>query len=154
MSLKEIICAPIDPKSLNPDKLKQCQDLTDRVNIIRAAYGKAMSSTSGVRTWAEHVRIYKDIAAKKRAPFEDGIYKEEKIPKASKHLETVTDCAAVDIRDPGHQLKNWLQNTPEGRAALDKANLWCEEDNVERVHFQNKAFGSYKPGGTRWFKPY
>ncbi len=153
MTLKEIICAPIDPKALNQDKLKQCEDLLKRVNIIREKWNKSMSSTSGVRTWAEHVRIYKDVASKKQHPFPDGKFDESKIPKASKHLETVIDCAAVDIADPGLSLKKWLKDTPEGQAVLNEANLWCEDDDVQRVHFQNKAFGSYKPGGTRWFKP-
>lgn len=153
MSLKEIICAPIDSSKLNPDKLKQCEDLTRRVNIIRTAWAKSMTSTSGVRTWADHIRIYKDVASKKRYPFEDGIFVESKVPKLSKHLETVTDCAAVDIDDPGQELKKWLKNTDIGKKALEDANLWCEEDDVERLHFQNKAFGSYKSGVTRWFKP-
>lgn len=153
MTLKEIICAPIDPQKLDPKKLAQCEDLTRRVNIIRTAYGKAMSSTSGVRTWAEHIRIYKDLATKKQYPFTDGIFVESKVPKLSKHLEIVTDCAAVDIADPGQKLKAWLKDTPEGRKAMEDADVWCEDDNVQRLHFQNKAFGSYKPGGTRWFKP-
>lgn len=153
MTLKEIICAPIPPEKLDPDKLEQCKDLTDRVNIIRAAWGKAMSTSSGVRTWAEHIRIYKQLAEKKRHPFVDGIFKEELVPKKSKHLEIVTDCAAVDVPDKGLLLTTWLKETPEGKAALEEADLFCEEGNVDWVHFQNKPFGSYKKGGTRWFKP-
>ena len=143
MTLKEIIHADIDPSKLDPKKLAQCEDLTKRVNIIRAKWARAMTSTSGVRTWAEHLRIYK----------EKGIIYLAKIPKLSKHLETVTDCAAVDIADPGLALTKWLKDTPEGRAALDEANLWCEDGNTNWWHAQNKPFGSYKPGGTRWFKP-
>jgi hypothetical protein len=153
MSLKEIICAPIEPSKLDPKKLEQCQDLTDRVNIIRAAWGKAMSTSSGVRTWADHIRIYKDLAARKRRPFLDGIYDESKVPKKSKHLEIVNDCAAVDVPDEGLKLTAWLKDTDEGKAALEKANLYCENGNKDWVHFQNKPFGSYKKGGTRWFDP-
>ena len=153
MTLKEIIGDGVDQSKLNPLKLAQCQDLTNRVNIVRAAYAKAMTVNSGVRTWAHHIEIYKDLATQKRHPFLDGIFNEAKVPKLSKHLETVLDCAAVDIADPGQALKKWLKDTPEGRAALDKADLWCEDDDVQRLHFQNKAFGSYKPGGTRWFRP-
>ena len=153
MTLKEIICAPIAPENLDPDKLEQCKDLTDKVNIIRAAWGKAMSTSSGVRTWADHIRIYKELATKKRHPFVDGIFKEELVPKKSKHLEIVKDCAAVDVPDKGLLLTKWLQETPEGQAALEEADLYCELGNVDWVHFQNKSFGSYKPGGTRWFKP-
>lgn len=143
LSLKEIIHADIDPSKLNPEKLKQCEDLTRRMNIIRMKWGKAMTSTSGVRTMQDHLRIYK----------EKGIVDPAKIPMKSKHLETVTDCAAVDIADPGLLLTNWLKNTPEGRAAADEADLFFEDGNSNWVHAQNKPFGSYKKGGTRWFKP-
>lgn len=153
LTLKEIIHSPIDPKSLDPKKLEQCEDLTRRMNIVRTAWAKAMRPTNGVRTWADHLRIYKTLANKKQHPFEDGVFDESKIPKLSKHLETVTDSAAVDISDPGQSLKKWLKETDLGKKTLDEADLWCEEDDVERVHFQNKKFGSYKPGGTRWFKP-
>lgn len=143
LSLKEIIHADIDPSALNPAKLAQEQDLLKRVNIVRDRWAKAMTPTSGVRTWAEHLRIY---AAK-------GITDLSKIPQKSKHLETVTDSAAVDIADPVLALTHWLQDTPEGRQALNDADLFCEAGNANWVHFQNKAFGSYKSGGTRWFNP-
>ena len=148
MTLKEIIHDNIDPSKMNKDKLAQCEDLLKRVNIVRAKWAKPMTSTSGVRTWADHTRIYKDKAAKKQAPFLDGIYDESKVPKKSKHLETVTDCAAVDIADPGLALTKWLK-TPEGNKVLEEAGLYCEEGNTNWVHFQNKAPGS----GKRWFLP-
>lgn len=153
MTLKEIIHANIDPKNLDPKKLAQCEDLLRRVNIIRKAWAKAMYSSSGVRTWADHIRIYKDLAKKKQHPFKDGIFDEAKVPKFSKHLEIVTDCAAVDILDPGQAIKKWLKDTEAGRKVMEEADVWCEDDDVQRLHIQNKAFGSYKPGGTRWFKP-
>lgn len=143
MSLAEIIHTNVKPEALNQLKLAQCKDLLIKVNIIRAKWNKAMISTSGVRTLADHLRIYK----------EKGITDQSKIPMKSSHLETVTDRAAVDISDPSLALTKWLKDTPEGRAALDEANLFCEDGNANWVHFQNKAFGSYKPGGTRWFKP-
>jgi hypothetical protein len=143
MTLKEIIHTDIDESALDPKKLEQCQDLTDRVNIIRAKWGKAMSVTSGVRTLKDHLRIYA----------QKGITDQSKIPMKSKHLENVTSAAAVDIADPVLALTKWMKNTPEGQAALEEANLFCEDGNLNWVHFQNQPFGSYKPGGTRWFKP-
>lgn len=151
MTLEEIT-KPVKPVDLTPKKLASCKDLLRRVNIIRVAYAKAMFSTSGVRTWSEHIRIYKDLAAKKQHPFPDGIFDEAKVPKKSKHLDVVEDCAAVDIADPGQLIKKWLK-TSAGAKVMDEADVWCEDDDVQRIHFQNKAFGSYKPGGTRWFKP-
>jgi hypothetical protein len=143
LSLKEIIHADIDPNKLDPKKLAQEQDLLKKVNIIRTRWNKAMTVTSGVRTLADHLRIYKD----------KGITDQSKIPMKSKHLETVTEAAAVDIADAGLLLTKWLKDTPEGRQALNDADLYCEDGNSNWVHFQNKPFGSYKPGGTRWFKP-
>jgi hypothetical protein len=55
-----------------------------------------------------------------------------------------------DIGDPGLAITTWLKANPE---ILEKAGLFCEDGNDDWIHFQNKPFGSYKPGGTRWFKP-
>lgn len=148
LSLQEIVGNEVSIDDLDPDKLEQEKDLLDRMNIIRTRWGKPMTRTSGVRTWKHHVEIYKDKAAKKQKPFLDGVYDESKVPKLSKHLETVTDCAACDIADPGLALTKWLK-TPEGNAALEEADLYCEEGNTNWVHFQNKAPKS----GKRWFLP-
>ena len=137
LSLEEIIHCGKAPADLDPDKLAQCQDLLVRVNKVRVAYNEAMTATSGVRTWADHLRIY---AAK-------GITDLNKIPKASHHLETVTDSAAVDIADPGLKITSWLKG--DGAQVLEDAGLYCEEGNTDWVHFQNKAPKS----GNRWFLP-
>jgi len=143
LSLEEIIHCGKKPEESDPNKLAQEKDLLTKINIIRAAYGKVTTPTSGVRTMADHLRIY---AAK-------GITDRNKIPMKSKHLETITDAAAVDIADPDLALTKWLKNTPEGRAAADKADLFFEDGNANWLHAQNKPFGSYVKGGTRWFKP-
>ena len=143
LSLKEIIHADIEPDALDPDKLSNEQDLLEKVNQIRTKWGKPMTVTSGIRTLADHLRIY---AAK-------GITDQSKIPMKSKHLENMTQAAAVDIADPGLEITKWLKDTDEGKQALEDADLFCEDGNSNWVHFQNKPFGSYKPGGTRWFKP-
>lgn len=143
LSLAEIIHNGTAPDDLNQDKLEQEKDLLERVNKVREAYGKIMAVTSGVRSWQEHLRIYA----------QKGITDLNLIPKKSKHLETVTDAAAVDIADPGLLITSWLKNTPEGKQAMDDADIWSEDGNSNWWHVQNKAFGSYKPGGTRWFKP-
>lgn len=136
LSLEEIIHCGKAPEDLDPDKLKQCQDLMNCVNKIRMAWGKPMTVTSGVRTWADHLRIY---ASK-------GVTDLDKIPKASHHLETVTDSAAADISDPNLELTQWLKSNPE---ILESAGLYCEEGNKNWVHFQNIAPKS----GNRWFLP-
>jgi len=103
------------------------EDLQRRINIIRAAWGKPMTVTSGFRTEQDQLRIN---------------------PKApnSKHR---LGCA-VDIADDG-SLKAWLKG--EGAKYLDQADLYCEEGTTGWVHFQSRPFGSYHAGGTRWFNP-
>ena len=138
ISLTELIHCGKAPEDLDPEKLAQEQDLLERVNKVRAAWGKPMTVTSGVRTWADHIRIYA----------QKGITDLAHIPKASHHLETVTDSAAVDIADPGLELTEWLK-TPEGNAVLEEAGLWCEAGNSNWWHAQNAPPKS----GNRWFLP-
>lgn len=135
ITIKEIL-KDIDPKSLPKDQQDNLVKLLEAVNIIRAAWGKAMVITSGYRSMADHLRIYK---AK-------GITDKSKIPMKSKHLV----CAAVDVSDPDLALTKWLKEHPE---LLEKAGLFCEAGNANWVHFQCLPFGSYKSGGTRWFNP-
>jgi hypothetical protein len=139
IGLDEIIhCGNVN--DLPDGKGDQEKDLLDRVNKVRALWGKPMTVTSGVRTLQEHLRIY---AVK-------GITDQSKIPMHSKHLETVTDAAAVDIADEGLEITAWLKANP---SILEDADLYCEDGNSNWVHLQNKPFSSYKEGGTRWFKP-
>lgn len=140
ISLEEIIHSSTAPEDLDPDKLEQEKDLLEKVNQVRTAWGKPMTVTSGVRTWKEHLAIYAH----------KGITDPAHIPTKSKHLETVTTSAAVDIADPGLEITKWLKENPE---ILEDAGLFCEAGNANWVHFQNKPFGSYKDGGTRWFNP-
>jgi uncharacterized protein YcbK (DUF882 family) len=101
------------------------EELLIKVNKIRDAFAKPMRVTSGYRTIQDQRRIN---------------------PKAmgSKHL---IGCA-VDIADDG-SLYKWLHDEPQH---LEAADLYCELDTNGWVHFQSLPFGSYKPGGTRWFK--
>ncbi len=140
LSLKEIIHADIAPEALDPDKLANQQDLLDKINKVRTAWNKPMTVTSGIRTLADHLRIYA----------QKGITDQSKIPMKSKHLENMTSAAAVDIADPGLVITQWLKDNPD---ILEDADLYCEDGNSNWIHFQNKPFGSYKAGGTRWFKP-
>lgn len=137
ISLKEL-----NPKNfqLTDEQRKNLPILHERVNIVRKLWGKAMYVTSGVRSIEDHRRIYEEKARKTGK-------KTFRIPMGSKHLIG----AAVDISDPGLRITKWLRENPE---ILEQANLWAEDDtSVERIHLQSQPFGSYKPGGTRWFKP-
>ena len=106
--------------------------LLDRVNKVRALWKQSMTVTSGLRTMADHLRIY---AAK-------GITDQSKIPMKSKHLVG----AAVDIADEGLLMTKWLKDNPH---ILEDIGLWCEQGNKNWVHFQ-----IYPPiSGNRWFLP-
>jgi uncharacterized protein YcbK (DUF882 family) len=121
---------------------KEIQDnlavLLDRVNKIRAEWGKPMTVTSGLRTMADHIRIYEEKAAAAGVPFD-----KSKVPMASKHLIG----AAVDIYDPDLSLTVYLKDNNSQR--LIDAELWCEQGNANWVHFQIYAPKS----GNRWFLP-
>jgi DNA repair ATPase RecN len=138
LSLKEIIHANIEPSALNPEKLKNQEDLLAKVNKIRAKWNKPMTVTSGVRTLKDHLRIYA----------QKGITDQSKIPMKSKHLETVTNAAAVDIADPNKELQKWCK---ENEAFLEEVGLWMEDFSATPnwVHFQNIPPKS----GKRWFMP-
>jgi hypothetical protein len=109
-------------------------------NIIRVAWGKPMTCTSGYRSMQDHLRIYSEKMGKNFDP--------KKVPMRSHHLYG----EAADFADPHLELTAWLK-TSEGQAAADEANVFFEEGNANWVHIQTVPFGSYKPGGTRWFKP-
>lgn len=138
-----ISMSELDPSGgANDDQRQNLEVLLERVNKIRAKWGKPMTVTSGLRTMEDHIRIYKAKAAKKQAPFLDGVYDEKKVPMKSKHLFG----EAVDISDPDLSITKWLKANPE---ILEDAELWCEEGNTNWVHFQIKPPGS----GNRWFLP-
>lgn len=111
--------------------------LLERVNKVRALWGKSMTPTSGLRTMEDHLRIYMEKAEAAGVPFD-----ESKVPLKSKHLYG----QAVDIADSGLKLTAWLKANPQ---VLIDAELWCEEGNTNWVHFQILPPKS----GNRWFLP-
>lgn len=121
----------ISLKELNPQNYPTTKEqdtnlsiLLERVNIVRNAWGKSMTITSGLRSQADQERIN---------------------PKAphSKHLIG----AACDVLDEGLELTSWLKH--EGADVLVKVGLWCEEGNKNWVHFQCIPPTS----NHRWFLP-
>ena len=119
-------------KDQTPEIQANLSVLLDRVNKIRALWGQPMTVTSGLRTMADHLRIYA----------EKGITDPAKIPMHSRHLIG----AAVDIFDPGLVITYWLKQNPK---FLEDAQLWCELNNLNWVHFQILPPAS----GERWFLP-
>lgn len=113
--------------------------LHDRVNQVRDLYGKPMTCTSGLRTRADHIRIYKAKAAKAGKPFD-----EKKIPWGSMHLKG----GSGDFGDADRDLQKWCL---ENEAKLAEIGLWMEhfDDTPDWVHFQITPPAS----GARWFHP-
>lgn len=116
---------------------RNLEELCKRINIIRAAWGKPMTVTSGFRSIQHHVDVYRTIALRKRQPFSN-----LQVPMGSRHLSG----EAVDIADPDGKLYEYVSNDIE---LLEEAGLWCEHGTKGWVHFQSKPPRS----GLRFFKP-
>lgn len=97
------------------------EELLKKINVIRAAYGKPMTVTSGYRSMQDHLRIYST----------KGITDKSKIPMQSKHLYG----QAVDISDADGKLKEWVKVNV---AKLEEAGLYCEDFAYTKtwLHFQ------------------
>lgn len=113
--------------------------LLEKINKIRALYGKSMTPSSGLRTMEDHLRIYKEKAAKAGVPFD-----ESKVPMKSRHLYG----QAVDIADPNKELQKWCKDHESDLASIG---LWMEDFSATPnwCHFQTIAPKS----GNRWFLP-
>lgn len=127
---------------LTDEQEKNQKELLIRINKLRAAWGKPMIGTSGVRSAEEHVNIYRKKAEKAGQVFDI-----TKVPMLSKHLFG----AAWDVSDPKGELYAFCQKDKE--KALEDADLWVEKDTKGWVHFQMLPYGSYKKGKSRFFKP-
>lgn len=113
-------------------------DLLVKINKVRAAWNKPMTVTSGLRSLAHHIEVYKDLARQRGQVFD-----QSKVPMASRHLSG----QAVDVSDPDGKLYEWCQ---QNESLLAQIGLWMEiKDDQHRVHFQGVAPKS----GSRFFKP-
>lgn len=118
----------------------QLMDLLARLQWVQDQPGCPIADwdcTSGLRTMEDHLRIYREKAEKAGVPFD-----ESKVPMQSKHLYG----RAADIYDPTLAMTAWLKANP---SILETAGLWCEDQNLNWVHFQNQPPKS----GSRWFLP-
>lgn len=122
-----------------PEIQESLKILLEKINKVRAAYNKPMTPTSGLRTMADHLRIYEDIAKKKGEKFD-----KSKVPMKSTHLFG----QAVDIFDPKRELQKWIQ---ENIKLMEEIGLWFEDFSVTTnwVHFQINPPKS----GKRFFMP-
>ena len=133
ITLKEILGSK-DLASLPQEHQDNLAILLERINKIRVAWNKSMTVTSGYRSMAEHLEIYR----------KKGITDQSKIPMRSRHLIG----AAIDIYDPNKLLQSWILDNVK---LLEEVGLWCEDFSATKnwVHFQIMPPAS----GKRFFKP-
>lgn len=133
LSLKELLKGK-NFSDLPTDHQANINILLKRINVIRAAYGRPMTVTSGYRSMQEHLDIYK----------RKGIVDPKQIPMKSRHLYG----QAVDISDPKKELQVWCRNNVK---LLEDNGLWMEsfEATPNWCHFQIVPPAS----GNRFFKP-
>lgn len=144
ISMDEILRGKVKLSDLPQDHRDNLAILLERINKVRAAYGKPMQVTSGYRTLGDHLRIYRELARDHKFPFKDGVYVEAKVPMRSKHLYGL----AVDIFDPDKKLKEWILDNV---TLMEEIGFWFEDFSVTTnwVHFQVEAPRS----GKRFFTP-
>lgn len=123
ITLKEMLHGH-NEKDVSKEVLSNADNLLAKVNVIRSAWGKPMTVTSGIRTIEDQKRIN---------------------PKAMKSNHLTGH--AIDISDEGLELTKWLKGT--GAMWLEAAGLYCEEGNKNWVHFSDLPPKS----GHRWFLP-
>lgn len=134
ISLKEILMGRVEFNDLPKEYQDNLMILLERINKVRAAYGKPMKVTSGYRSLEDHLRIYRN----------KGITDQSRIPMKSKHLSGL----AIDIFDPNKDLQKWcLAN----ESLLEQYQLWMEDFSATPnwCHFQCDPPKS----GKRWFLP-
>lgn len=126
-------------KTIPTEYATNFQELFEKINKIREAYGRPMVVNSCFRSKDDQIRVYKELAASRGVKFD-----ETKIPWGSAHLK----AAAVDIADDDNfTLYSWCVDNVK---ILEEVGLWCEvKDDQHRVHFQ-----IYPPKSqSRFFKP-
>lgn len=92
----------------------------EKINIFREKCGLPMSPTSYFRSKERQLRIYREKAEKHEFPFEDGVFKESKVPMGSAHMSGL----ACDFADANKKLANWV---------LDNID-WCKDNGY---YFEN-----------------
>lgn len=137
MTLEQLLCG-VSWSAIPPAHKANLMVLLNRINLIEAARAEPMTVTNSYRTMAHHLEIY----AKK------GITDPAKIPMKSAHLVG----KAVDIYDPAKELQEWCSTS---ESTLRNIGVWMEnfEATPNWVHFQTNPYGSFKDGGSLWFKP-
>lgn len=135
----------VDFMKLPSDKQTNCLKLIQRVNTLLDEFGSDRPVNSGIRTPEDQIRIYKEKAAKKQKPFENGIFDQSKVPMGSEHLK----AGAVDLSDADGKLDAFctdemLKKHDLYREHPDETPGWCHLQ-VNPPKSGNRTFNPYKP---------
>jgi len=135
ISMKEILQGKVNLEDLPQEHQDNLNNLLEKLNKLRQAYGKAMKVTSGYRSLEDHLRIYAD----------KGIRDLSQIPMKSKHLSG----QACDFSDPDNKLKDFINDCTEEQ--LEEFGLYFEDfkHTSNWVHCQSVPPKS----GRRFFIP-
>ena len=134
ITMKELMGRPM---AIPAEHSSNLQKLFISVNKLRTAYGKPMKVTSGYRSLAHHLEIYK---AK-------GITDQSKIPMQSNHLKGLA-VDLVPVEDPIGHLHDWVN---QNVSLMEDMGFYMEafEYTPTWTHFQIVAPKS----GNRFFIP-
>jgi hypothetical protein len=128
-------------EELSDEIVRNINTLIPRVNELLERFGEKRNVTSGLRRMEDHIRIYEEINAKRRAK---GL-PEQKVPMGSKHLIG----AAIDLEDKNDKLKEFcVKNTH----ILKELGLYMEDPSATDTwcHLQCIPPGS----GKTVFRPF
>jgi uncharacterized protein YcbK (DUF882 family) len=136
ITLKEII-KDADFASLDKEIQDNLNELLIKANKFRAAYGKPMTITSGLRTKQSQIEVYR----------KKGITDLSKIPFGSAHIKG----GAVDVADSDHKLKDFVTNNMK---LMEEIGLWFEDFDATGGEHGWLHMQIYAPkSGNRIFKP-
>lgn len=124
----------VELESLPAEHQANLLKLLEKLNKLRAAYGKPLNVSSGYRSESDHLRIYK----------EKGITDKSKIPMKSRHLYGL----ACDFADPKQELQKWIKDNVK---LMEEIGLWIEDFSATKTwtHCQSVPPAS----GKRFFMP-
>lgn len=124
----------VELESLPAEHQANLLKLLEKLNKLRAAYGKPLTVSSGYRSKSDHLRIYRG----------KGITDESKIPMKSRHLSGL----ACDFADPKQELQKWIKDNIN---LMEEIGLWFEDFSATKnwTHCQSVPPAS----GKRFFMP-
>ncbi len=135
-------CEPFDvPKEAMANMLR----FLPKLQMVEQIYGKPLKVNRCFSTWAQHKAIYQSLNDKRL------IAHQELIPTPIQSAHLTGD--AGDLDDDSGNLKFLFFH--DGEKILETIDLYAEmlSYTSNYIHLTQRPFKSYKPGGTRYFRP-